>query len=76
MESPSASTQNKGTTTVVYAQQKIPDTIHKSIFIAGPSPRDKRELSFRPQCVEILKKLNYDGNFQRFAKTLRPFIYS
>lgn len=34
----------------------------KSIFLAGPTPRSKDVLSWRPQALEILQKLNFDGD--------------
>lgn len=32
-----------------------------SVFLAGPTPRDDRITSWRPEAVEILKNLGFDG---------------
>ncbi len=32
-----------------------------SIFLAGPTPRSSDVLSWRPQAIDIIQKLNYDG---------------
>lgn len=46
---------------LIFADDKFPTTIIKSIFLAGPSPRDKETLDWRVEALEILKSLNYDG---------------
>lgn len=48
---------------IFYAQQKLPDIskIPNSIFLAGPTPRDPETKSWRPEAIEIFKKLNFDG---------------
>lgn len=33
----------------------------KSIFLAGPTPRTREFLGWRPQAIEILKNLGFDG---------------
>jgi len=33
----------------------------KSIFLAGPTPRSKETVSWRPEAIEILNKLDFDG---------------
>jgi hypothetical protein len=33
----------------------------KSIFLAGPTPRDKDVLSWRPEAIKILEELGFDG---------------
>ena len=33
----------------------------KSIFLAGPTPRDKEITSWRNEACKILEKLNFDG---------------
>jgi hypothetical protein len=45
---------------IIYAHQPIPKNI-PSIFLAGPTPRDKDTKSWRPEAIEILKKLNFNG---------------
>ena len=34
----------------------------KSIFLAGPTPRDGKVVSWRKEAVEILEKLGFDGD--------------
>lgn len=47
---------------IVYAQQAIPNSINKSIFLAGPSLRPGQEgISWRLKALEILDALGYDG---------------
>lgn len=42
---------------VIHALQKLP----KSIFLAGPTPRDKNTPSWRPQALEILRDMGFGG---------------
>ncbi len=46
---------------VVYAGEKIPTSWKKSIFLAGPTPRDKNVVSWRPEALAILQAKGYDG---------------
>ncbi len=46
---------------IVYALQKAPEGYSKSIFLAGPTPRNKDVSSWRPEAIHILKQLGYDG---------------
>jgi 8-oxo-dGTP pyrophosphatase MutT (NUDIX family) len=46
---------------VVYAQSPFPESITKSIFLAGPSPRGEKGLSWRPEALKTLERLGYDG---------------
>ena len=46
---------------VVFANQELPEKWTKSIFLAGPTPRSDDVVSWRPQAVEILEELGYDG---------------
>lgn len=46
---------------IVYAQEKIPESFSKAIFLAGPTPRSKDVASWRPEAVRLLKKTAYDG---------------
>jgi len=32
------------------------------VFLAGPTPRDKETLSWRPEAISILRRLKYDGS--------------
>lgn len=43
-----------------YENSEIIDN-SKSIFLAGPTPRDVNVKSWRNEAVDILKKLNFDG---------------
>lgn len=47
---------------VVYAKEDLPTEIVKSIFLAGPTPRDSDTSSWRPEAIELLEKLGYDGH--------------
>jgi 8-oxo-dGTP pyrophosphatase MutT (NUDIX family) len=47
---------------VVYAKEEHPTEIVKSIFLAGPTPRDKDTKSWRPEAIELLERLGYDGH--------------
>ncbi len=42
---------------IIYALEKLPS----SIFLAGPTPREGGTPSWRPEALEILERLGYDG---------------
>lgn len=47
---------------VVYAGEEMPEKITKSIFLAGPTPRNRDEVeSWRPDALEILRDKGFDG---------------
>lgn len=46
---------------LIYSKESFPQTLSKSIFLAGPTPRKDLSLSWREECVEVFKELNYDG---------------
>lgn len=46
---------------IVYTGQDAPKTYTKSIFLAGPTPRDEATPSWRPQMVKALDNAGYDG---------------
>ncbi|PIR93588.1 hypothetical protein COT97_05880 [Candidatus Falkowbacteria bacterium CG10_big_fil_rev_8_21_14_0_10_39_11] len=46
---------------VVYAREPMPNSFSRSIFLAGPTPRDENTQSWRPHALKILKRLKYDG---------------
>lgn len=46
---------------VVYAREELPDRWTKSVFLAGPTPRDASMPSWRPEALRILEELGYDG---------------
>lgn len=47
---------------VVYAKEDLPTEIVKSIFLAGPTPRDKDTTSWRPEALKLLEGLGYEGH--------------
>lgn len=46
---------------VVYALEDAPETYSKSVFLAGPTPRDKAVKSWRPEALRLLEEIGYDG---------------
>ncbi len=46
---------------LIYAQQEIPENIDTSIFLAGPSPRHNSVESWRPEAIQILHNLGFQG---------------
>lgn len=47
---------------VVYAGEEMPKKFTKSIFLAGPTPRNKKEVeSWRPDALQILEDKGFDG---------------
>lgn len=47
---------------VVYTGEDMPETFTKSIFLAGPTPRNKEEQeSWRPDALRILEDKGFDG---------------
>ncbi|MFA6158372.1 MAG: nucleoside 2-deoxyribosyltransferase domain-containing protein [Candidatus Paceibacterota bacterium] len=46
---------------IVYALQEAPKSYGKSIFLAGPTPRDKDVPSWRPEAIRLLEELGFDG---------------
>lgn len=42
---------------IIYAREELP----KSIFLAGPTPRDANTQSWRPEAIELLKKQKFGG---------------
>lgn len=48
--------------TLIHSRENIPNEVNKTIFLAGPTPRDYTvNNSWRTEAIEILKSLNYDG---------------
>jgi 8-oxo-dGTP pyrophosphatase MutT (NUDIX family) len=45
----------------VYVHQPFPYTFHKSLYLAGPTPRDATVDSWRPQALQLLASFGYDG---------------
>lgn len=46
---------------IIYAQEEFPKMVKKSIFLAGPTPRNELTESWRKNALDILEKLGYDG---------------
>lgn len=46
---------------IIYAQQDLSQMSGKSIFLAGPTPRDPGVESWRPAAIAELKKQNFQG---------------
>lgn len=46
---------------IIYSRQDIPEHVEKSIFLAGPTPREPSVQSWRPQAIKILEELFFDG---------------
>jgi ADP-ribose pyrophosphatase YjhB (NUDIX family) len=46
---------------IVYNRKQPPSFFNKSIFLAGPTPRDSNLKSWRSDAIEILDSLGYDG---------------
>lgn len=46
---------------VVYVPEAAPERFSKSIFLAGPSPRGQEDVNWRPEALQILEELGYDG---------------
>jgi len=47
---------------VVYALEPLPTAVHSTIFLAGPTPRDKRTPSWRPEALRLLSASGYTGH--------------
>lgn len=45
----------------VYALEELPKSITKSIFLAGPTPRDESGKPWRQEAEKILEELGFDG---------------
>lgn len=45
---------------VNYSDQEV-ILAKKSVFLAGPTPRDKAVYSWRPYAVKLLREMNFDG---------------
>jgi 8-oxo-dGTP pyrophosphatase MutT (NUDIX family) len=47
---------------IIYAKEPYPTTVTKTLFLAGPTPRDKTIPSWRPEALKILNLLGFDGH--------------
>lgn len=47
---------------IIYSDMEIPQRIpYNRIFLAGPTPRDAKTPSWRPEALRILKRYKYNG---------------
>ncbi|TSC82137.1 MAG: NUDIX hydrolase [Parcubacteria group bacterium Gr01-1014_20] len=46
---------------VIYSLEPMPESFSRSIFLAGPTPRDKGVPSWRPEALRLLEEAGYDG---------------
>lgn len=46
---------------IVYAQEEFPKQVTKTIFLAGPTPREESVPSWRPEALKVLEAAGYDG---------------
>jgi len=46
---------------IYYSDMALPKMLGKSIFLAGPTPRDDSTKSWRVEAVDILEEMGYDG---------------
>ena len=47
---------------VIYALESMPIAIQKSIYLAGPSPRDAAHPNWRQEALHLLEDAGYDGH--------------
>lgn len=46
---------------LIFSDQPLPTTVTKSIFLAGPSPRNSEQPNWRKEAVELLQSSGFDG---------------
>ena len=46
---------------VVYSLEPMPESFSRSIFLAGPTPREDDVPSWRPEALRLLEEAGYDG---------------
>jgi len=46
---------------IIYTGESVPEKYSKSLFLAGPSPRDNNTEGWRKEAIKLLEDLNYDG---------------
>lgn len=46
---------------VVYAREPFPESFKKTIFLAGPTPRNQSVPSWRPEALKLLEEAGFDG---------------
>jgi nucleoside 2-deoxyribosyltransferase len=45
----------------VYVYEPFPHNFHSSLYLAGPTPRNAEVCSWRPQALQLLESMAYDG---------------
>lgn len=55
---------------IVYSLEEPPQGFYSSLFLAGPTPRSKEVASWRPQCLDLLGRIGYQGVV--FVPEMRP----
>lgn len=46
---------------IVYAKDKFPTTVTRSVFLAGPTPRDGISFSWRKYAIDLLRNLGFNN---------------
>ena len=46
---------------LIFSDMNMPSTVTKSIFLAGPSPRNRHAWDWRKDAIKILQEINYNG---------------
>ena len=46
---------------VIYSDMELPNKVVKTIFLAGPSPRNNNVVSWRKEAINNLKEMGYNG---------------
>lgn len=46
----------------IYTYEDMPTSTVKSIFLAGPTPRDEQTLSWRPSALQLLEEMGFGGH--------------
>lgn len=46
---------------IIFSDHPMPTSVTKSLFLAGPSPREKTVLDWRIEALEVLKSLSFTG---------------
>jgi len=46
---------------IIYAPEEVPQTMSKSLFLAGPSPREKTHPNWRIEALTLLENFGYNG---------------
>ena len=47
---------------MIYARESLPDRVTRTVFLAGPTPRSRDTASWRPDALDALRRLGFDGH--------------